>query len=268
MELKKIARQIRRDIINETCAAHSGHPGGSLSGVEILTLLYFEIMNIPSLDDPDRDRFVLSKGHASPLLYAILAEKGFLPKEELMTFRKIDSHLQGHPDMRKVKGVEMTTGSLGLGVCTATGMALAGKMDQKDYRVYTMVGDGEIQEGCVWETFMAASFYQLDNLTVFVDNNNLQIDGKITDVMSPYPIDEKMHAFGFHVINVDDGHDFDQLRAAVHEAQQQKGKPSAIIAKTIKGKGVSFMENRPEWHGSAPNEEQRDIALNEIGGEN
>lgn len=266
MDLKEIARNVRINIINETADASSGHPGGSLSGVEILTLLYFEIMNIPSYDDENRDRFVLSKGHASPLLYSILAEKGLIDKKELSTFRKINSKLQGHPDMHKVKGVEMSTGSLGLGVSAAAGMALAGKLDKKDNKVYVLVGDGEIQEGVVWETFMSAAHFGLDNLIIFIDNNNLQIDGHCDEVMSPYPIDEKMKAFGFHVINVDDGHDFDKLRKAVNEARAQKGKPSAIIAKTIKGKGISFMENSADWHGKAPNEEQRQIALAELGG--
>ena len=264
MDLKKIAQKIRIDIIQQVTEAQSGHPGGSLSGVEILTLLYFEIMNIPSYEDENRDRFVLSKGHASPLIYAVLAEKGVLPKEELKTFRKINSNLQGHPNMTEVTGIEISTGSLGLGACCATGMAVAGKIDKKDYHVYALLGDGEIQEGCVWETFMSASHFKLDNLTVIIDNNNLQIDGFTDKIMSPYPIDKKMEAFGFHVINVDDGHDFDKLRSAFNEARSIKGKPTAIIAKTIKGKGVSFMENQVNWHGSAPNEEQCAQACKEL----
>ncbi|MFA0814700.1 MAG: transketolase [Anaerofustis sp.] len=266
MDLKQIANNIRISILNEVTDAASGHPGGSLSGVEILTLLYFEAMNIPSTKDENRDRFVLSKGHATPLYYATLAEKGFIEKSELKTFRKINSHLQGHPDMRKVNGVDMSTGSLGLGICAATGMALAGKVDKKDYTVYALVGDGELQEGCVWETFMSAAHFKLDNLIVFIDNNNLQIDGSLNQVMSPYPIDEKMKAFGFHVINVDDGHNFEKLRAALKQAKEQTGKPSVIIAKTIKGKGVSYMENNADWHGTAPNEEQCELALKELGG--
>ncbi len=263
MNLKEIASNVRVNIINQTADANSGHPGGSLSGVEIATILQFEVMNIPSYDDPDRDRFVLSKGHASPLLYGILEQKGILTKEDLKTFRRINTHLQGHPDMNKVTGVDMTAGSLGLGICAAVGMALAGKLDKKDYRVYTLLGDGEIQEGTVWEAFMSASHYDLDNLCVIIDNNGLQIDGKVSDVMSPYPIREKMEAFGFNAIEVD-GHSFDELRAAFENAKNTKGKPTAIIAHTVKGKGVSFMENNASWHGSAPNEEQRIQAIKEI----
>ncbi len=263
MNLKEIASNVRVNIINQTADAQSGHPGGSLSGVEILTLLQFEVMNIPSYDSPERDRFVLSKGHASPLLYGVLEQKGVLSKEDLKTFRKINTHLQGHPDMNKVTGVDMTAGSLGLGICAAVGMALAGKLDQKDYRVYTLLGDGEIQEGTVWEAFMSAAHYDLDNLCVIIDNNGLQIDGKVSDVMSPYPIKEKMEAFGFNAIEVD-GHSFDELRNAFENAKNTKGKPTAIIAHTVKGKGVSFMENNASWHGSAPNEEQRIQAIKEI----
>ncbi len=263
MNLKEIASNVRVNIINQTADAQSGHPGGSLSGVEILTLLQFEVMDIPSYDDENRDRFVLSKGHASPLLYGVLEQKGVLTKEELKTFRRIGSHLQGHPDMNKVTGVDMTAGSLGLGICAAVGMALAGKLDKKDYRVYTLLGDGEIQEGTVWEAFMSASHYDLDNLCVIIDNNGLQIDGKVSDVMSPYPVKEKMEAFGFNAIEVD-GHDFDELRAAFENAKSTKGRPTAVIAHTVKGKGVSFMENNASWHGSAPNEEQRIQAIKEI----
>ena len=263
MNLKEIASNVRVNIINQTADAQSGHPGGSLSGVEILTLLQFEVMNIPSYDDPDRDRFVLSKGHASPLLYGVLEQKGVLTKEDLKTFRKINTHLQGHPDMNKVTGVDMTAGSLGLGICAAVGMALAGKLDKKDYRVYSLLGDGEIQEGTVWEAFMSAAHYDLDNLCVIIDNNGLQIDGKVSDVMSPYPIKEKMEAFGFNAVEVD-GHSFEELRAAFENAKNTKGRPTAIIAHTVKGKGVSFMENIASWHGSAPNEEQRIQAIKEI----
>ncbi|MBR6801435.1 MAG: transketolase [Eubacteriaceae bacterium] len=263
MNLKEIASNVRVNIINQTADAQSGHPGGSLSGVEILTLLQFEVMNIPSYDDPDRDRFVLSKGHASPLLYGVLEQKGVLTKEDLKTFRKINTHLQGHPDMNKVTGVDMTAGSLGLGICAAVGMALAGKLDKKDYRVYSLLGDGEIQEGTVWEAFMSAAHYDLDNLCVIIDNNGLQIDGKVSDVMSPYPIKEKMEAFGFNAVEVD-GHSFEELRAAFENAKNTKGRPTAIIAHTVKGKGVSFMENNASWHGSAPNEEQRIQAIKEI----
>lgn len=265
MELKEIARNIRISIIEQVSAAGSGHPGGSLSGADILAVLYFEVMHIPSFTDENRDRFVLSKGHASPLLYAVLAEKGAFPKEELKTFRKLGSHLQGHPDMNKVPGVDMTAGSLGIGVCAATGMALAGKLSGAGYRVYAMIGDGEIQEGSVWESFMAAANYKLDNYTVIIDNNNLQIDGAVSDVMSPYPLGEKLTAFGFNTITVD-GHDFGQLRGAFEFAGRSEGKPSAIIAKTVKGKGISFMENMAQWHGAAPNEAQTQQALEELKG--
>ena len=264
-ELKEIARQIRVDIINEVASAASGHPGGSLSSVEIATLLYFDIMNIPSPDDPDRDRFVLSKGHASPLLYACLCEKGLFPRDELLTFRKIGSRLQGHPDMKKVPGVDMTTGSLGLGIGAAVGMALAGKYDKKDYRVFALLGDGEMQEGSVWEALMAAAHYKLNNLTVFVDNNNLQIDGRVSDVMSVYPIEDKLAAFGFETIVVEDGNDMSLLRDKVKEllAKPCDG-PRAVVARTVKGKGVSFMEDQASWHGTAPNSEQAQEAIKEI----
>lgn len=265
IELKKIATEIRKSIIIQTAEAGSGHPGGSLSGVEILTYLYFVEMNIDPKNpkDPNRDRFVLSKGHASPLLYAVLAEKGFISKEELKGFRQIYSNLQGHPDMKKVPGVEMSTGSLGQGLSVANGMALAGKLDGKDYRVYVLLGDGEIQEGQIWEAAMTAAHYKLDNLTAFLDHNGLQIDGKITEVMSPEPVDEKFKAFGWHVIKID-GHDFNQIEKAVNEAKTVKGKPTIIIAETIKGKGVSFMENEAGWHGTAPNKEQAQKALEEL----
>lgn len=253
LELKKIATEIRKSIIIQTAEAGSGHPGGSLSGVEILTYLYFVEMNIDPRNpkDPDRDRFVLSKGHASPLLYAVLAEKGFISKEELKGFRQIYSNLQGHPDMKKVPGVEMSTGSLGQGLSVANGMALAGKLDGKNYRVYVLLGDGEIQEGQIWEAAMTAAHYKLDNLTAFLDHNGLQIDGKITEVMSPEPVDEKFRAFGWHVITID-GHDFNQIEKAVSEAKTVKGKPTIIIAETVKGKGVSFMENEAGWHAQLP----------------
>ncbi len=267
-QLEEIIKAVRCDIINEVAEAKSGHPGGALSAAEILSVLYFEFMNIPSFSDPLRDRFVLSKGHASALYYAVLCEKGAFPKQELKTFRKLGSRLQGHPDMNRLEGVDMSSGSLGLGVCAAVGMALSAKIDNKSYHTYTLLGDGEIQEGSVWEAFMSASHFKLDNLTVIIDNNNLQIDGDISDVMNPYPIDEKLSAFGFYVINVD-GHDINALRNAYKEALTVKGKPTCIIAKTVKGKGVSFMENDASWHGSAPNEEQREKALKEIcGGEN
>ncbi|ADQ06433.1 Transketolase domain protein [Caldicellulosiruptor hydrothermalis 108] len=265
LELKKIATEIRKSIIIQTASAGSGHPGGSLSGVEILTYLYFVEMNIDHKNpqDPNRDRFVLSKGHASPLLYAVLAERGFISKDELTGFRQIYSNLQGHPDMKKVPGVEMSTGSLGQGLSVANGMALAAKLDGKDYRVYVLLGDGEIQEGQIWEAAMTAAHYKLDNLTAFLDHNGLQIDGKITEVMSPEPVDEKFKAFGWHVIKID-GHDFNQIEKAVNEAKTIKGKPTIIIAETVKGKGVSFMENEVGWHGTAPNKEQAQKALEEL----
>ena len=268
MDLKQIANNVRCDIIEQVAAASSGHPGGSLSGVDILTYLYFEGMNISkdNIDDPNRDKFILSKGHASPLLYGVLCVFGLIPYEQLKTFRQIDSKLQGHPDKNKVKGVDMSAGSLGLGVSVAGGLALAGKIDNKPYTVYAMVGDGEIQEGSVWEAAMSAAHYKLDNFIVFVDNNNLQIDGSVNEVMSPYPIDEKFKAFGWHVINVDDGHDFDKLRAAHKEAKEVKGQPTAVICKTVKGKGISFMENQVGWHGKAPSAEQAKQAIEELGG--
>lgn len=264
-ELKKIAVKVREGIITGTYHAKSGHPGGSLSSAEIFTYLYFEEMNIDPKNpkDPDRDRFVLSKGHVAPGLYAVLAERGFFPAEDLTTLRHVGSYLQGHPDMKSTPGVDMSSGSLGQGFSAAVGMALAAKMDGKDYRVYSLAGDGEIQEGQIWEAAMFASTKKLDNLVLIVDNNNLQIDGEITLSSSPYPIDEKFAAFGFHVINID-GHDFDQIAAAFKEAREVKGKPVAIVAKTVKGKGVSYMENQAGWHGKAPNDEEYAIAMEEL----
>ena len=264
-KLKNIANDVRIGIIDSTHAAKCGHPGGSLSIADILAYLYFEKMNIdpknPKMEG--RDRFVLSKGHTAPGLYATLAHRGFFPVEDLLTLRKIDSYLQGHPDMNKIPGVDMTTGSLGLGISAACGMALAGKVDNKDYRVYTIIGDGESEEGQVWEASMFASHYKLDNLCVILDLNGLQIDGPITEVMNPTPHDKKFEAFGFHVITID-GHDFNQIEAAFAEAEATKGQPTVIIAKTIKGKNVSFMENSVNWHGAAPNDEQHALAIAEL----
>ena len=264
-ELKNIANDVRIGIIDATHAAKCGHPGGSLSIADILTYLYFEKMNIdpknPKMEG--RDRFVLSKGHTAPGLYATLAHRGFFPVEDLLTLRKIDSYLQGHPDMNKVPGVDMSTGSLGLGISTACGMALAGKIDNKDYRVYTIIGDGESEEGQVWEAAMFASHYKLDNLCVILDLNGLQIDGPITEVMNPTPHDKKFEAFGFHVITIN-GHDFNEIEAAFAEAEATKGQPTVIIAKTTKGKDVSFMENSVNWHGAAPNDEQHALAVAEL----
>jgi len=266
-ELENIARKLRIDIINMLKESKSGHPGGSLSACDILTALYFKEMNVDSSNPnwPDRDRFVLSKGHAAPVLYAVLAEKGYFPKEELMKLRKIDSMLQGHPDMKGTPGVDMTTGSLGQGLAAANGMALAAKIDNKSYRVYALVGDGEAQEGMIWEAAMFAAHYQLDNLTVFLDHNGLQIDGFNKDVMDIEPIDEKFRAFGWHVINID-GHSIEEIINAIEEAKNTKGKPTMIIARTVKGKGVSFMENKADWHGKAPSEEEAVKALDELGG--
>ena len=263
--LKKIAADVRLDILEEVHAASSGHPGGSLSIADILTYLYFEEMNVdPKAPKcPDRDRLVLSKGHTAPALYAVLAEKGYFDKAELKGLRHVDSFLQGHPDMKGTPGVDMTTGSLGLGISAACGMALAAKIDGKDYRTYAILGDGETEEGQVWEAAMFAAHYKLDNLVVVVDLNKLQIDGPIADVMNPMPHDEKFKAFGFHVIVIN-GHDFDEIEAAFNEAKTVKGKPTAIIANTVKGKGVSFMENQVGWHGSAPNDEQYAAAVAEI----
>ncbi len=263
--LQTAAQKIRVGVIEGTHAAKSGHPGGSLSMSDIMAYLYFAEMNVkPECPDwEDRDRFVLSKGHCAPALYATLANRGFFPVEELTTLRKIGSRLQGHPDMNLTPGVDISSGSLGLGISSAAGMALAGKLANKDYRVYTVVGDGESEEGQVWEACMFASHYKLDNLCVVIDWNGLQIDGPVAEVMNPTPHDKKLEAFGFHVISID-GHDFDQIEAAFNEAKTVKGKPTAIIAKTVKGKGVSFMENKVNWHGSAPNDEQYAQALAEL----
>ena len=265
LELMKTANEIRKGIVTALHSAKAGHPGGSLSATEIFTYLYFEEMNVDQKDPKkaDRDRFVLSKGHTAPGLYSTLAQKGFFPKEDLVTLRHTGSYLQGHPDMKHIPGVDMSSGSLGQGISAAVGMAIAGKLDNADYRVYTLLGDGEIQEGQVWEASMLAAHRKLDNLVVIVDNNNLQIDGAITEVNSPYPIDKKFEAFNFHVINID-GNDFDQIDAAFKEAKTVKGQPTAIIAKTVKGKGVSFMENQVGWHGKAPNDEEYKIAMEEL----
>ena len=264
-QLKKTAAQIRLDIVDSVHAASSGHPGGSLSIADIITYLYYEEMNVDPKNptDPDRDRLVLSKGHTAPALYAVLAEKGYFPREELLKLRQVDSFLQGHPDMKGTPGVDMTTGSLGLGFSAACGMALSAKIRDKSYRTYTIIGDGESEEGQIWEAAMFAAHYKLDNLCAFFDWNGLQIDGPIAEVMNPTPYDKKLEAFGFHVITID-GHDFEQIAAALAEAKTVKGKPTAIIAKTVKGKGVSFMENQVGWHGSAPNDEQHAQAVAEI----
>jgi transketolase len=265
LELQKMANEIRKGIVTAVHSAKSGHPGGSLSAADIFTYLYFEEMNVDPKDPkkPDRDRFVLSKGHVAPGLYATLAHKGFFPVEDLPTLRHVGSYLQGHPDMKHIPGVDMSSGSLGQGFSAAVGMALAGKMDKKDYRVYALAGDGEIQEGQIWEAAMFAGARKLDNLCLVVDNNGLQIDGNVADVCSPYPLDKKFEAFNFHVININ-GHDFDEIRAAFAEARATKGMPTAIIAHTIKGKGVSFMENEVSWHGSAPNDEQYAVAMEDL----
>ena len=262
---EKISKNVRRNIVDMIYKASSGHPGGALSIADILVALYFKEMNI-DVNNPkmeDRDRLVLSKGHASAALYAILHEKGFISKEELNGFRKINSILQGHPDMKHIPGVDMSSGSLGQGLSASVGMAIAGKLDKKDYRVFCITGDGEIEEGQIWEAAMSASHYKLDNLCLIVDNNNLQIDGKISDVMNPYPIKEKFESFGFFAIEID-GHNFEEIFEAFEKVKNIKGKPSVIIAKTIKGKGVSFMENEAGWHGKAPNEEQYSLAMKEF----
>ena len=265
LELKRIANSVRRGIIDSVYSAGCGHPGGSLSIADILTYLYFEELNVDPKDPKkaDRDRFVLSKGHTAPALYAVLAEKGYFPKEDLNTLRQIDSYLQGHPDMKGTPGVDMSTGSLGLGFSTACGMALAAKIDGKDYRTYTIVGDGESEEGQIWEAAMFASHYKLDNLCAVLDLNKLQIDGPIAEVMNPMPHDEKFRAFGWHVIVID-AHSFSDLEAAFEEAKTVKGKPTMIIANSVKGKGVSYMENKCEWHGQAPKEDQYKIAVEEL----
>lgn len=265
LELMKIANEVRKGAVTAVYNAKSGHPGGSLSAADIYAYLFFEEMNIDPKEPKkaDRDRFVLSKGHTAPGYYAALAHRGFFPVEDLTTLRKVGSYLQGHPDMKHIPGVDMSSGSLGQGISAAVGMALSAKLSNDDYRVYTLLGDGEIQEGQVWEAAMLASHRKQDNLVVIVDNNGLQIDGAIDEVCSPYPIDKKFEAFNFHVINVD-GHDFDALDAAFKEARETKGQPTAIIAKTIKGKNVSFMENQASWHGSAPNAEQYAVAMADL----
>lgn len=265
LELQKAANEVRKGIVAAVHGAKAGHPGGSLSAADIFTYLYFEEMNIDPKNPkkPDRDRFVLSKGHTAPGLYSVLANRGYFPVEDLPTLRHMGSYLQGHPCMQETPGVDMSSGSLGQGISAAVGMALAGKMDKKDYRVYTLLGDGEIEEGQVWEASMFAGHRKLDNLVVIVDNNGLQIDGRIDDICSPYPIDKKFEAFNFHVINID-GNDFDQLEAAFKEARNTKGMPTAIICKTLKGKGVSFMEGSIDWHGKAPNDAEYEIAMADL----
>ena len=265
LELMKTANEVRKDIVTAVYSAKSGHPGGSLSAADIYTYLFFEEMNVDPAEPKktDRDRFVLSKGHTAPGYYSALAERGFFPVEDLKTLRHVGSYLQGHPDMKHIPGVDMSSGSLGQGVSAAVGMAISAKLSGDDYRVYTLVGDGEIQEGQVWEAAMLAGFQKLDNLVFIIDNNNLQIDGPIDEVNSPYPIDKKFEAFNFHVINID-GHNFDEIDAAFKEAKATKGMPTAIIAKTVKGKGVSFMENQAGWHGKAPSEEEYKTAMADL----
>ena len=265
LELQKQAVEVRKGIVEGVHSAKAGHPGGSLSAADIFTYLYFEEMNIDPKNpkDENRDRFVLSKGHTAPGLYSALAHRGYFPVEDLLTLRHTGSYLQGHPDMKHIPGVDMSSGSLGQGLSAAAGMALAGKLQNKDYRVYALLGDGEIQEGQIWEAAMFSGYRKLDNLCVIVDNNNLQIDGAIDEVCSPYPIDKKFESFNFHVINID-GNDFDQIRAAFDEAKATKGMPTAIIAHTVKGKGVSFMENQVGWHGKAPNDEEFAIAMEDL----
>ena len=266
LELQITANEVRKGIVTAVHAAKAGHPGGSLSAADVFTYLYFEEMNIDPNDPkkPDRDRFVLSKGHNAPGLYSVLAQRGYFPKEDLLTLRHLGSYLQGHPDMKHIPGVDMSSGSLGQGISAAVGMALSAKMDNASWRVYALLGDGEIQEGQVWEAAMFAGAHKLDNLVVIVDNNGLQIDGKIEDVCNPYPIDKKFEAFNFHVINVADGNDMDQLKAAFEEARNTKGAPTAIIMKTLKGKGVSFMEGQAGWHGKAPNDEEYAQAMEDL----
>lgn len=266
LELQKIANEVRKSIVSSVHAAKAGHPGGSLSAADVFTYLYFAEMNIDP-EDPkkaDRDRFVLSKGHTAPGYYSALAHRGYFPVEDLLTLRKLGSYLQGHPDMKHIPGVDMSSGSLGQGISAAVGMALSAKLTNEDYRVFTLLGDGEIQEGQVWEAAMFAGHRKLDNLVVIVDNNGLQIDGKVEDVCSPYPIDMKFEAFNFHVIRVENGNDMDQLAAAFAEARTVKGMPVAIVMKTVKGKGVSFMENNAGWHGKAPNDEEYAIAMADL----
>ncbi|MCD7956004.1 MAG: transketolase [Lachnospiraceae bacterium] len=266
LELQKMANEVRKGIVTGVHSAKAGHPGGSLSSADVFTYLYFQEMNIDPKNpkDPDRDRFVLSKGHNAPGYYSAMAHRGYFPVEDLVTLRHTGSHLQGHPCMQHIPGIDMSSGSLGQGISAAVGMALAGKMDEKSYRVYTLLGDGEIEEGQVWEAAMFAGHRKLDNLCVIVDNNGLQIDGKIEDVCSPYPIDKKFEAFNFHVINVADGNDMQQLADAFAEARTVKGMPTAIIMKTLKGKGVSFMEGQVGWHGKAPNDEEYAVAMADL----
>ena len=266
LELQKVANEIRKGILTGVHSAKAGHPGGSLSAADLFTYLYFEEMNIDPKNPKkqDRDRFVLSKGHTAPGLYSTLAQRGYFPTEDLKTLRKVGSYLQGHPDMKHIPGIDMSSGSLGQGISAAVGMALSAKISNESYHVYTLLGDGEIQEGQVWEAAMFAGANHLDNLTVIVDNNGLQIDGSVEEVCSPYPIDKKFEAFNFYTICLEDGNDFDQIRAAFEEAKTVKGKPVAIIAKTVKGKGVSFMENQVSWHGKAPNDEEYEIAMAEL----
>ena len=266
-QLELVAYKIRKHAIDGVYSAKSGHPGGSLSIADIMAVLYFEEMNVDPQNpqNPDRDRFVLSKGHCAPALYGTLAEKGFIPREDIMTLRKADSYLQGHPDMKNIPGVDMSTGSLGQGICAANGMALAAKLDNKDYRVYTILGDGECEEGQVWEAAMFAAHYKLDNLVAFLDFNGLQIDGDITKVMNPTPFDKKFEAFGWNVITID-AHNYDEIKDALAKAREVKGKPTLVLAKSIKGKGVSYMENNAGWHGAAPNDEQYEVAANELNG--
>lgn len=265
LNLKRISNNVRKSIVEEVYSAQSGHPGGALSCADILTVLYFNQMNIDpeKKDDLNRDRLVLSKGHASAALYAVLAERGYFSKDELKGFRKLGSMLQGHPDIKHIPGVDMTAGSLGQGLSVANGMAISSKLDERGFRVYCIVGDGEIEEGQIWEAAMASAHYKLDNLCLVVDNNNLQIDGKVSDVMSVYPLKEKFEAFGFEVLEVD-GNDIDELITVFDKAKTVKGKPTAIIAKTIKGKGVSFMEDKADWHGKAPNDEEYKTAIEDL----
>lgn len=266
LELQKTANEVRKGIVTAVHSAKAGHPGGSLSAADIFTYLYFEEMNIEPTNPKkaDRDRFVLSKGHTAPGLYSALAQRGYFPVEDLKTLRQLGSYLQGHPDMKHIPGVDMSSGSLGQGISCAVGMALSAKLSGDSYRVYTLLGDGEIQEGQVWEASMFAGHRKLDNLVVMVDNNGLQIDGKVEDVCSPYPIGDKFKAFNFHVIENVDAHDFDAIKAALDEARSTKGMPTAIIFKSVKGKGVSFMENNPSWHGTAPNDEQYAVAMADL----
>lgn len=268
-ELMDMAKIIRKDIVSMLTESASGHPGGSLSAADVVTTLFFNEMNIDPKNPKmaDRDRFVLSKGHAAPVLYSALARRGFFDPKELLTLRKFGSNLQGHPNMNDLPGIDMSTGSLGQGISAAVGMALAGKTDKKDYRVYALLGDGELEEGQVWEAAMCAAHYKLDNLTIFIDFNGLQIDGDITKVMNPSPIDKKFEAFGWNVLVID-GHNYDEILEAIEKAKKHKGQPTAIVCKTVKGKGVSFMENEASWHGTAPSKEQCEKAIAEIGGEN